>query len=386
MGPQHLSLNGKVSSKPLGLYDRWLLLSVVCLVVIGLLMVTSSSIVISEKYFNYPLHYLFRQSIYLFLGIVCALFILRIEIQYWLKASGFLLLYVFFLLALVLIPGIGRSVNGSYRWIGLGPVRFQVSELAKLVMVIYMAGFLSRKHIEVRTKLSGFIKPLFILALITLLLLKEPDFGAAVVITLTVLGMMFLAGVRLWQFIALFVLAFSAIVTLAISSPYRLARLTSFLKPWENQFDGGYQLTQSLIAFGRGGVTGVGLGESIQKLFYLPEAHTDFLLAVLAEELGLLGVCGVIALYGVLCWRGLSIARLAEYQKQFFSAFLAYGLTLWLIIQAMINIGVNIGLLPTKGLTLPLMSFGGSSMLVSFVAIALLLRIDHESRWHVYER
>lgn len=386
MGPQHLSQYGQVSSTPLSLYDRWLLLSVSCIVVLGLIMVASSSIVISEKYFSYPLHYLFRQSIYMFLGIGIAVFILRLETQFWLKISGYLLVFTILLLALVLIPGIGRSVNGSYRWIGMGPIGFQVSELAKLSVVIYMAGFLSRKHKEVQTQLSGFIKPLVVLGIIGILLLKEPDFGAAVVITLTVLSMIFLAGVKLWQFIGLFIAAGVGIVTLAISSPYRLSRLTSFLNPWQNQFDGGYQLTQSLIAFGRGGITGVGLGESVQKLFYLPEAHTDFLLAVLGEELGLLGVLGVITLYGIVCWRGLSIARFAEYQKQMFSAFLAYGLTLWITLQAMINIGVNIGLLPTKGLTLPLMSSGGSSMLVSFIAIALLLRIDHECRWHVYER
>lgn len=385
MGPRHLTLSGKLSNKPLGFYDGWLLFSVVSLVFFGLLMVASSSIVISEKYFGNSMHYVLRQSIYLSIGIVCSLAIIRVESQKWMAISGPFLLFTLALLVLVLIPGIGRSVNGSYRWLGVGPLGFQVSELAKLAMIMYVSSFLARKHLEVRTKLRGFLKPLIVLALVCVLLLKEPDFGASVVITITVLAMLFLAEAKLRQFITLLAIAVIAIGVIAVSSPYRLARLTSFLHPWENQFDGGYQLTQSLIAFGRGGVFGVGLGGSVQKLFYLPEAHTDFLLAVLAEEFGLLGVLTIIGLYGIFCWRGLSIARFARSKGRYYSAFMAFGITLWIIIQAMINIGVNVGLLPTKGLTLPLMSSGGSSLIVSVIAVAMLLRIDHEARWHIYD-
>ncbi len=383
MGPRHVTLSGKVSNKPLSLYDTWLLFAVISLVILGLLMVASSSIVISEKYFDNSTHYVIRQSIYLLAGSFCAVIVMRIETSQWLRFSGPFLLLALSLLILVLIPGIGRSVNGSYRWLGLGPLGFQVSEIAKLAIIVYTAGFLARKQDEVRTKLIGFLKPLLVLSLACLLLLKEPDFGACVVITTTVLAMLFIAKARLRQFVILLIIVSLIIAFVAVSSPYRMARLTSFLHPWENQFDGGYQLTQSLIAFGRGGIFGVGLGGSVQKLFYLPEAHTDFLLAVLAEELGLLGVLGVFLLYGIIAWRGLSIAQYANSKRRYFSAYTAFGLTIWLTVQAMINIGVNIGLLPTKGLTLPLMSSGGSSLIVSLIAIAILLRIDHEARWHV---
>jgi cell division protein FtsW len=381
MSPRHTTKSGKVNNKPRALYDKWLFFIVLMLIGIGGLMVASSSIVISEKYFGSPFYYFFKQTFYVGIGIIVALFVIRIPISKWLDLSIVLLLIAIILLILVLIPGIGRSVNGSYRWLGFGGFALQVSEFAKLAVIIYIASFLDRHYQEVQTKLSGFFKPLMVMAVIVLLLLKEPDFGAAVVIMLTILGMLFLAGVKLWQFSVLLTGAVSAIAILAVSSPYRVARLTSFMNPWANQFDGGYQLTQSLIAFGRGGVTGVGLGESVQKLFYLPEAHTDFLLAVLGEELGLIGLLVVFVLYLIICVRGMMIGRFAEKNQRRFAGFLAYGLTLWISFQAIINVGVNVGLLPTKGLTLPFMSSGGSSILVCFVAVALLLRIDYEDRW-----
>jgi cell division protein FtsW len=384
MGPQHRTRSGKLSNKPLGLYDKWLFLAMIMLIVIGCLMVASSSIVISEKQYGHSFHYFFKQIFYVGLGVAVALFTIRIPIQQWRQHSMSMLLLAITLLVIVLIPGIGRTVNGSTRWLGIGGFGLQVSELAKLAVIVYMAGFLERHYEEVQTKLSGFFKPLAIMAVVVILLLKEPDFGASVVITMTVLGMLFLAGVRLWQFAILLSGAVLVIAYLAVSSPYRLARLTSFLNPWANQFDGGYQLTQSLIAFGRGGITGVGLGESVQKLFYLPEAHTDFLLAVLGEELGLVGLSIVFILYAIICVRGMMIARYAEKDGQWFAAFLAYGITLWITFQAIINIGVNIGLLPTKGLTLPLMSSGGSSVLICFIAMSLLFRIDYEGRWNLY--
>lgn len=385
MGPRHKTRSGKITAKPLGLYDKWLFFAVLLVLVLGLLMVASSSIVISEKHYGAPFYYFLKQLIYVVFGVGLSLGVVRIEIKHWSTFSIPLLFAAIAALVLVLIPGIGRSVNGSYRWIGAGPVALQVSEFVKLAVIAYMAGFLQRHLQDVRTTLSGFLRPLVILAIIAFLLLKEPDFGAVVVISFTVLGMLFLAQARLWQFLLLLLLAMFSFAILAVSSPYRLARLTSFLNPWANPFDGGYQLTQSLIAFGRGGIFGVGLGESIQKLFYLPEAHTDFLVAVLAEELGLIGVGLVVALYITISIRGMMIAKFAEQSGQMFAAFFAYGLTLWLGFQAVINIGVNLGLLPTKGLTLPLMSSGGSSMVVSLIAIALLLRIDYENRWQIYQ-
>lgn len=381
MNPRHLNMRGKATTEPLAVYDRWFLFAVLGLLALGLLMVASSSIVISERQYHQPFHYLAKQVFFLGVGVCFGLIVLRLEIAWWEKVSGVLLLGSMILLVLVLIPGVGRSVNGSMRWIGFGPVGMQVSELAKLCVIVFMAGYLVRREMEIRTQVIGFIKPMAILCVVCLLLLKEPDFGAAVVIMATALTMMFMAGVRIWQFTILLLLVAGAIAFLAVSSPYRLTRLTTFINPWATQYDSGYQLTQSLIAFGRGGWFGVGLGDSVQKLFYLPEAHTDFLFAVLAEELGLAGVLAVFALFTLLIGRGLLIARRAQQEGLLFNSYFAYGLSTWLGLQAMINVGVNSGVLPTKGLTLPLMSYGGSSMLVNCIVIALLLRIDHETRW-----
>jgi cell division protein FtsW len=365
---------------PLLLYDKYFLFSVVALIAIGLLMVTSASVAISERQFHQPFHYLFNQGIHLVLGILVVLIVVRISMKFWCKISVFLLLFGMLLLVLVLVPGIGRQVNGSMRWIGFGPIGVQVSEFMKLAVVIYLAGYLVRRNVEVRTKVSGFVKPMVMLGIIAILLLMEPDFGATVVIVTTAMVMMYLAGVRFWQFAILLLVVLVAMSVLAISSPYRMVRLTTFLNPWANQFDSGYQLTQSLIAFGRGGVFGVGLGGSIQKLFYLPEAHTDFLFAVLAEEMGLVGVLVVIGLYVVVVFRAFMIGCRAQLAGFHGSGYMAYGFAIWLGMQAMVNIGVNSGLLPTKGLTLPLLSYGGSSMLIIFVVIAILLRIDFETR------
>lgn len=386
LGPRHLNINGRASLKPMPLYDRWLLFAAIVIVALGILMVASSSIVISERLHHQSFYYLTRQLFFLTIGCFLGFIVLRIEIRAWEKLSPLLLLGSFLLLILVLVPGIGRSVNGSMRWIGFGFIGGQVSEIAKFCLIVYLASYLVRHQQEIREQLSGFIKPMIILALVSILLLKEPDFGAAVVIALTMLGMMFVAGVRFKHFLAFLLLVSVAIAILAISSPYRLARMTSFINPWANQFDSGYQLTQSLIAFGRGGLFGTGLGESVQKLFYLPEAHTDFLFAVLAEELGLMGLLLVIALFTLLIGRCLLIARRAHQHQLYFAGYMAYGFALWLGLQAMINMGVNMGLLPTKGLTLPLMSYGGSSMLISCIVIAILLRIDHETRWRMLEK
>lgn len=358
--------------------DSWILCSALMLIGIGLLMVTSSSMAISSREYGTPFHFLWRQLIHFALGIAIAYGVIRVNLDWWQRTSVIWLIVAIFLLMLVLVPGIGRHVNGSVRWIYLGPFSVQVSELAKFSVILYLSSYLVRRAEEVQTRMIGFMKPMMILVLVAVLLLLEPDFGAMTVIMATALAMMFLAGVRLWQYALLFLIVAGGLAGLAFSSPYRLARLTAFLHPWANQFDSGYQLTQSLIAFGRGGIFGVGLGDSIQKLFYLPEAHTDFLFAVLAEELGLLGEVAVIALFGVLVGRVLWLGRKAYELGEFFSAFLAYGLGLWIAFQAMVNIGVNAGLLPTKGLTLPLMSYGGSSVLINCVVVAVLLRMSSD--------
>lgn len=381
MRPRHTTQRGKPTHKPLALNDKWLILATIGLILIGLMMVASSSVTISTKLFHQPFHFLFHQVCYLVLGLTLALGVIRTDIETWNKLSTPLLLVTLLALLLVLIPGLGKLVNGSRRWLSLGIIGIQVSEVAKLSMILYTAAYLVRQQATVMTDILSFLKPMFILSIIAVLLLLEPDFGATVVIASTVLMMLFLAGVRLRYYSGLLLLTVIAFIILALSSPYRVARLTSFLDPWADQFNSGYQLTQSLIAFGRGGLTGTGFGNSVQKLFYLPEAHTDFLLAVLAEETGLIGILVVMLLYTILITRGLMIGFTAYSQQKRFPAFLAYGLTFWLGLQAIINMSVNSGLLPTKGLTLPFLSYGGASLVMNCIVVALLLRIDHENRW-----
>lgn len=377
MSSPNLSRRQMVPPAP---YDRWLIILVFCLVGLGLLMVASASIMVSDQQLHQPFYFFYKQVIFLLLGIGLGCAVVQFDVDVWEKASGPMLIGVMLLLALVLIPGVGHSVNGSMRWIGFGPASMQVSEMAKFVIVIYLAGYLVRRHSEIKTSLSGFLKPMALLGVIALLLLKEPDFGATAVILTTALGMMFLAGMRLRHFVLLLGSVVAAMAVLAISEPYRMKRLTTFLDPWANPFSNGYQLTQSLIAFGRGGWFGMGLGKSIQKLFYLPEAHTDFLFAVIVEELGFVGALCIITLFTLLVIRILSIGRQAQKLNHHFAGFVAYGFAIWIAIQFMVSIGVNSGILPTKGLTLPLMSYGGSSMLITCVVFALLLRIDYENR------
>jgi len=360
--------------------DYVLLLAAIALASLGLVMVASASITFADRDLGQPFYYAMRQAVYIGIGVMLAFPVYRVRLAL-LEQSGLVLLVAALALLLaVLVPGIGREVNGSMRWINTGLFNLQVSEPAKLMILIYLAGYLARHGEELRERFSGFLKPLAILVLAALLLLMEPDFGATVVLMATAMGMIYLAGVRLLHFSGMLGMAGLSLAGLAVSSPYRMERLTTFLNPWADPFDSGFQLTQSLIAIGRGELSGVGLGSSIQKLFYLPEAHTDFVFAVLAEELGLLGVLVVIALYAVVVWRAFAIALQAEKSGNVFAAGLAYGLGIWIGLQSFINMGVNMGLLPTKGLTLPLMSYGGSSMVVMCVAIALLLRIDSETR------
>ncbi|WP_100623366.1 putative lipid II flippase FtsW [Candidatus Coxiella mudrowiae] len=365
-------------SPALGLYDRWIIISTLSLLALGLLMVASASMVISDRQFGYPFHYFIHQLVYLILGLLLAITASRVPIKICQKCSGYLFLLSFLLLIIVLLPGIGRTVNGSRRWIQLGFFSLQVSEIVKLAAILYLASYLQRYQNEVRKELKGFLKPMVLVMFLSSLLLLEPDFGAAVVVTMTYMALLFLGGVRLWPFCVLLILVLISLALLAVLSPYRLQRLTAFLNPWHNAFGSGYQLIQSLIAFGRGGLFGVGLGNSIQKLFYLPEAHTDFLFAVLAEELGLIGELLVFTLFIILIVRIFVIGRCAETNNQLFSAYVAYGFALWLGLQTLINIGVNIGVLPTKGLTLPFISYGGSSMLINCLVIGILLRIAYE--------
>jgi len=360
--------------------DYWLVTSVIVLATLGLVMVASASITFADREMGQPFYYAFRQLIFTGIGLAVGVVLFKVRLIDLERMGVLLLLAALTMLLLVLVPGIGVEVNGAARWINAGLFRLQVSEPAKLLFIIYLASYLARYGEEVRTRISGFIKPIGLLAIAALLLLLEPDFGATVVLTATVMGMIFMAGVKLLQFSGVLGLAGLLLASLAVLSPYRMHRLTTFMDPWADPFNSGFQLTQSLIAIGRGEWFGVGLGSSIQKLFYLPEAHTDFVFAVLAEELGLLGVCFIIVLYAVLVWRAFLIAAQAAKAENLFAAYLAYGIGIWFGLQSFINIGVNMGLLPTKGLTLPLMSYGGSSMIVMCAAIALLLRIDYETR------
>lgn len=358
--------------------DGVLILLVGALLMIGLIMVASASISIADSKTSTPFYYLYRQLTAVVLGVAAAIVIFKIRLIYWEKSGMILLAMSFALVVMVLIPGIGKTVNGSTRWIPIGILNFQVSEVVKLFLMVYVAGYLVRHGEEVRSSLWGFIKPMIMVGLVCMFLMLEPDFGASVVIMVTVLSMTYLAGARFVQFAAVLTLFGSAATLLVISSPYRLQRLTAFVNPWADPFDSGFQLTQSLIAIGSGGWAGTGLGGSVQKLFYLPEAHTDFLFAILAEELGLIGVMVVIGLFAALIFRAFMIARKAEVCGNQFAAFLSYGIGIWLGLQAFINIGVNMGVLPTKGLTLPLMSYGGSSMIVVSASIGLLLRVAYE--------
>lgn len=381
MQPRHYTQRGKPTNKPLALYDKWLIAALAGLLIIGLMMVASSSVMVSTKFYHQPFHFLIRQVCYFSFGTFTAFLIMRCDSSLWERISVPLLFICLFMLLVVLIPGIGKTVNGSRRWLSLGIVGIQVSELAKMTMIIYVAGYLVRQQESVSQSILGFIRPMIILGVVGFLLLLEPDFGATVVIAGTVMAMLFLSGVKLRYYIGLIIIVGASLACLAVSSPYRVARLTAFLNPWADQFNSGYQLTQSLIAFGRGGWLGVGLGNSVQKLFYLPEAHTDFLFAVLGEELGLIGILLVLTLYSILVYRGFLIGFHASLHGRLFQAYVAYGITFWIGLQAAINMGVNVGLLPTKGLTLPLLSYGGASIVINCMVIALLLRIDHENRW-----
>ena len=360
-------------------FDLVLLMTVGSILLLGLVMMTSASITIADRQVHEPLYYLERQGTGVLLGLLAAILAMLIPTNVWERVAIPLLVLAFVFLIIVLIPGVGHEVNGSRRWLRMGTMNFQASELARVLLLMYLASYVVRRQSELKEDIKGFLKPLGILIGAGGLLLLEPDFGAATVLMATGLGILFIAGVKLRHFIALVTIAAAGLALIAVTSAYRLKRLTTFLDPWADPFNSGFQLTQSLIAIGRGELFGVGLGSSVQKLFYLPEAHTDFVFAVLAEELGLAGVIVTLALFVTLVWRAFHISRLAAEAGLAFQAYCAAAFGMWLGLQTFINIGVNMGILPTKGLTLPLMSYGGSSMLVTLGWLGLLMRIYHEA-------
>ncbi|GAA4363208.1 putative lipid II flippase FtsW [Kangiella marina] len=371
-------------SDPRTRLDPWLLGPVIALLAIGVVMVASSSMPYAEDHMKgNEFYFLIRHCIYLAIALASAVFALQLDTRFW-QENGpkFLVLGILLLVAVLFI---GREVNGSKRWIGVGPLTIQPAELVKFFIVIYLAGYLVRRSDELQTQIRGFIKPLFVIGLVVAFLLLQPDFGTSAVILATALAMLFLAGARLWQFITLTGFVGIVMGLVAWQEPYRMKRLTSFLDPWADQFGSGYQLVQSLIAFGRGDWFGAGLGNSVQKLSYLPEAHTDFVFAVFAEEFGFLGVALVITLFAIIFMKSLTIGRRALKMEHYFAAYMSYGFGFWLSLQALINIGVASGSLPTKGLTLPFISYGGNSLIVSCVAVAVLLRVDFEVRRKEHE-
>lgn len=358
--------------------DPVLLAITLALLLGGFVILASASISISDNVAGNPFFYIQRQLLAAAIGAVAGGICLFIPMQVWQNTGPLMLLVGIGLLAVVLVPGVGYEVNGSTRWVRIGIMNLQVSEPARLCFLMYLAGYLVRRNKALREQFVGFLRPMLVLTLACLLLLMEPDFGAAIVLLATALAMLFVAGARIRDFIVFFSVAVVSMAALAVASPYRMKRLTGFLDPWSDPYNSGFQLTQSLIAIGRGEWFGVGLGESVQKLFYLPEAHTDFVFAVFAEEFGLLGSLTLIALFLALLWRIFKLARRAHDAERFFEAYMAIGLGTWLGLQAFINVGVNMGMLPTKGLTLPLISYGRSSLIITMIGIGLLLRIHHE--------
>lgn len=365
---------------PTALFDRPLVWLALGLMLIGLVMVTSASFPISSRLTDQPFHFMFRHGIFLILALGTSAIILQIPVERWMRYSSVFLALAFVLLIVVLVAG--KSVNGASRWIPLGLFNLQPAEVAKLALFIFMSSYLVRKQDEVRaTFFGGFMKPIMVFAALAVLLLLQPDLGTVIVMLVTLFGMLFIAGAKLSQFLALVVAGVLVVVGLIAAEPYRIRRVTSFLDPWEDPFGSGYQLTQSLMAFGRGEWWGQGLGNSIQKLEYLPEAHTDFVFAVMGEELGFIGVSLVLVLIFSLVLKAMLIGRKAFEHDQQFGGYLAFGIGIWFAFQTLVNVGAASGIVPTKGLTLPLISYGGSSLIVMSVAVSILLRIDHECRF-----
>ncbi|TEW54923.1 putative lipid II flippase FtsW [Psychromonas sp. RZ22] len=365
-------------NRPIPAYDRSLLVLVFTLMGIGLIIVTSSSMPEGIALSADPFRFFKRHFIYLILCLFFIAVVISIPIDRWHKYTPHILVASTGALILVLV--VGTEVNGSLRWLRLGPLNIQPSEFAKLAVTLFLSSYLIRRQKEVVDTIKGFMKPLFVLAILALLLLLQPDLGSTVVIVVIMMGMLFIANARMISFVGIAVALLSVIILLIVTSPYRMARVFGFLDPWADPFGRSYQLTQSLMAFGRGGWFGEGLGNSVQKLEYLPEAHTDFIMAILAEELGFIGVSIVIILEFVLVYKAFSIGKKALDKNAFFAGYVAIGISIWFAFQTAVNIGAASGIAPTKGLTLPLISYGGSSLITIAIAVGLLLRIDFETR------
>ena len=383
MGAETLFYSDVKDRSVSGTYDFALVWAVLLLLALGLVMVYSSSIAIAEggrSYGQQPAYFLLRQGVYLAVSFVLAMAAFQVPVAVWQKGALYLFLLGVGLLALVLIPGVGREVNGSQRWLSLFVVNFQPSEIMKLFAVIYAADYTVRKAGDMHSVSKGFLPMFGVMFLVGALLLREPDFGAFAVITVIAMGILFLGGMSVRLFVGLILLLVVGFILLIWYSPYRLQRVVGFMDPWADPYGKGYQLSHALIAFGRGEWLGVGLGASVEKLFYLPEAHTDFLLAVIAEELGFVGVLMVILAFSFIVARAFAIGRQASQLGLHFAALAAQGIGIWIGVQTIINMGVNMGVLPTKGLTLPLLSYGGSGIAANCCALAVLLRIDWENR------
>jgi len=362
--------------------DFWLMVSTLCLIGIGIIMVASSSFAIAEKYNQDAFYYFKRHILYIGIGTFLSMIILAIKMDWMQQLSRVLIVIAIILLILVLIPGIGVKINGARRWINLGLARFQVVEAVKLAMIVYIAGYIVRHKQGLQHKFFGVIKPLLLAVLLAVLLLLQPDFGSAVLLLTITLFMVYIAGARYRDLTILGVLSASSMAIIAIAEPYRLERLKGFINPWADPFDGGFQLVQALIAIGSGKVSGIGIGGSVQKLFYLPEAHTDFIFSVFAEEMGFVGVIFLIGLYIILIQRIFSISKTALEHGKEFASYACAGIGVWIALQAFLSMGVNLGLLPTKGLTLPFISSGGSAIMMSLLSLAIVMRVSYENRIH----
>ena len=360
------------------LYDRKLLLAILSLIAIGFVMVMSASMPEAEKLKGDPFYFVNRHVGYIVGCVIIAFVVLKLEVRWWQRLSPLMLIGVF--LGLIAVLLVGHSVNGATRWLMFGPIRIQVAEVAKFTFCVYLAGYLVRRHQEVREKMFGFLKPILVLIGYAGLILMQPDLGSVVVLFVITIGLLWLAGARLIDFSLMLLFGTVLFVFLIVTAEYRMRRVTSFMNPWDDPFGSGYQLTQSLMAYGRGDWIGQGLGNSIQKLEYLPEAHTDFIFAVIGEELGFVGIVAILSLILFVVLRAIRLGNQCLKDNKPFDGYLSYAIGIWICFQTIVNVGASIGMLPTKGLTLPFISYGGSSLWIMMAAVMLLLRIDHERR------
>ena len=364
---------------PLGLPDIHFVLAACALACLGFLLVASSSIEVASDRFGQPLSFAVKHAVFLLIASIAGVVAYLIPTRWWYNYATYFLFASIVLLGIILIPGIGLTVKGATRWVSLGIFNLQPSEIAKFTMMLFLASYLVRRLEEVRQKFSGFVKPMAVVGLIAVLLLMEPDYGTLLVLSCAVMGVLLLAGAPFTQYIVFGSALVSGLIVLAVIEPYRFERIETIFNPWADRYGAGYQITQALLAFGRGGLFGMGLGNSVQKLFYLPEAHTDFVFAILAEELGLIGALFTVSVMTYMVWRGLLIGRRAELGGRPFAAYLTYGLVLLIALQILINLAVNIGLAPTTGLTLPLLSYGGSSLVMTAVSLGVIARISADN-------